>query len=264
MIYRLDELQENSINPITHQPYDHTFVIWQLTDTTAYKQLVGRFNGCAYAIKFSRHTDGWEMSVCDFIGYNQQQNKDMLLVLSEHDLQTAKQKYAGHAYNEPFLRANEQICMVHSTTLENWELIQQAGCLKSWNTLKAEHRITEESPIGSALGDPPEFSDYIMFGKDIAGELVVQSKQQGKIVMDSDAEYLTGARLYFDMKKIAEDGLAVRDGAHLKVKGTLPLDPYLIWVATWKNIGLDSRTSTPKIFSEKADQEFKKRYPLLP
>ena len=135
------------------------------------------------------------------------------------------------------------------------------GCLKSWNILKSEKTISEEKPIGSALGDPEDFSDYIMFGKNIAGELVVNSKQQGKIIMDGSAEYLTGARLYLDMKKIVEDGFGVRDGAHLKVKDKLPLEPYLIWTATWENVGLDSRISTPKIFTEKANMEFKKRYP---
>ena len=58
------------------------------------------------------------------------------------------------------------------------------------------------------------------------------------------------------MKKIAEDGLMVRDGAHMKVKDMLPLSPYLIWTATWENTGLESRLSTPKIFASKATQMF--------
>ena len=177
------------------------------------------------------------------------------------DLRSAEEKYNGHSFDEPILRDNEQEYTVHSTLLENWQLIQKYGCLKSWNILKAEGVVTEEKPIGNALGDPADFSNYIMFGKNVAGELVVNSKQQGKIVMDKNAEYLTGARLYFDMKKIVEDGLAVRDGAHLKVKDRLPLNPYLIWVATWENVGLESRISTPEIFSEKANLEFMKRYP---
>ena len=35
--------------------------------------------------------------------------------------------------------------------------------------------------------------DYIMFGNGVSGEIVVNSKQSGKIVMDIDAEYKTGA-----------------------------------------------------------------------
>lgn len=261
LIYRLDDFTENSINPITNKPYDDSWIICMLTDSKEYNQKVGSFNGCAYTIKYSRYSDYWQMSVCDFIGFNTKNNKNMILVMSDEDLKSAKMQYVGHSFDEPILRDTEQIYTVHSTSLENWELIQKDGCLKCWNILKAEKAITEEKPIGSILGDPKDFSDYIMLGKNVAGELVVNSKQQGKIIMDKNAKYTTGVRIYLDMKKIVEDGLAVRDGAHLKVKGTLPLKPYLIWVATWENVGLKSRISTPNIFCEKSDKEFKKRFP---
>ena len=74
--------------------------------------------------------------------------------------------------------------------------------------------------------------------------------------MDIDAEYRTGARLYFDAEKMAKAGLLVRDGAHVKVKDYLPLDPYLIWVATWDKVGLESQVSTPRIFTELSDEKF--------
>ena len=35
MIYRLDNFIENSINPITNQPYDDSWIVWQLTDQYA-------------------------------------------------------------------------------------------------------------------------------------------------------------------------------------------------------------------------------------
>ncbi|MEE1503284.1 MAG: hypothetical protein UGF89_03435 [Acutalibacteraceae bacterium] len=124
--------------------------------------------------------------------------------------------------------------------------------LKSWNKLN----IPEKEPIGKQLGDPVHFSDYIMFGGGVSGEIVVNSKQSGKIVMDIDAEYKTGARLYFDAEKIAKDGLLVRDGAHIKVKDCLPLEPYLIWTATWENVGLERQISTPRIFAKLSDEKF--------
>ena len=96
-----------------------------------------------------------------------------------------------------------------------------------------------------------------MFGGGVSGEIVVSSKLSGIINMDVNAEYHTGARLYFDAKQMAEDGLLVRDGAHIKVKDTLPLEPYLIWVATWDKLGLESPLSTPRIFSETADSHFR-------
>lgn len=74
--------------------------------------------------------------------------------------------------------------------------------------------------------------------------------------MDTNAKYLTGARLYFDAKRMAQDGLFVRDGCHLKVKDKLPLEPYLIWTATWETVGIASQVSTPRIFADQADKRF--------
>lgn len=72
--------------------------------------------------------------------------------------------------------------------MESWKNIQRDGVLKSWNKLKTENIVLEEHPIGMKLGDPKSFSDYIMFGAGVTGEIVVHSKQVGKIVMDINAE----------------------------------------------------------------------------
>ena len=257
MIYRFDKLLENSINPITRQPYDDSWIILMLTDSPDYHQMCGSSNGCAYTIKMSRsQCKNWKMAVGDFIDFSEINDKNAVLVMSEADLKSAKSHYEGHSYNERFLRDNEPSVLVHSTTMNSWEQIERDRMLKSWNILKTEKVVTEEQPIGIQLGDPMDFSDYIMFGGGVTGEIVVNSKQQGKIVMDTNAEYLTGARLYFDAKRMAQDGLLVRDGCHLKVKDRLPLEPYLIWIATWKRIGFASQVSTPKIFAEQADKQF--------
>ncbi len=79
-----------------------------------------------------------------------------------------------------------------------------------------------------------------------------------------NAEYRTGARLYFDAKRMAQDGLIIRDGCHLKVENTLPLTPYLIWAATWDVVGLKGPISTPKSFSEAADDMFNRIYSRSP
>lgn len=257
MIYRLDTLLENNINPVTGREYEDSWIILMLTDSVDYQQMCGRNNGCAYTIKTSRdQCKNWEMSVGDFIGFCEANEKNAILVMSEADLKAAKKYYGRHTYNEPILREDESSVLVHSTSMDNWKHIKRDGKLKSWNILKKETAISEEQPIGMLLGDPTYFSDYIMFGGGVTGEIVVNSKQQGKIIMDTDIEYPTGARLYFDAKKMAHDGLILRDGCHLKVKDTLPLSPYLIWTATWDNVGLTSQISTPKIFAERSDKQF--------
>ncbi len=261
MICRFDVLSENSRDPVTRQGYDNSWIILMLTDSYDYEQMCGSSDGGAYTIKLSRSQyKNWKMAVGDFIDFSKANGKNAILVMSDEDLKAAESHYKGHRYNEPFLRDDEPSVLIHSTPMNNWDKIKCDGMLKSWNKLKSEKVIAEERPIGTWLGDPMDFSDYIMFGSGTTGEIVVNSKQQGRIVMDTNAEYLTGARLYFDAKRMAEDGLLIRDGCHLKVRDMLPLKTYLIWAATWETIGLASQMSTPKIFSELADKQFQQIY----
>ena len=46
-------------------------------------------------------------------------------------------------------------------------------------------------------------------------EIVVASYQAGRFVMDGQASYAPGIRLYFDSHRIIRDGLGTRDGLHL-------------------------------------------------
>ena len=261
MIYRIDNFTENKINPITNCEYDDSWRVLVLTDSNEYKQYVGSNNECAYTVKISRKIcDNWMMAVGDFIDFYNEQGKNLILVMSEIQYTAVKNFYNGHKYDEPFVRDYEPTILVHSTSMNSWLQIKADGMLKSWNRLKAENVISEISPIGKMLGDPTEFSDYIMLGNGVTGEIVVNSRQKGEITMNVDTEYVTGARLYFDVEKIAKDGLLVRDGTHFKVKDNLPLNPYLIWTATWDIIELEKQVSTPKIFSEQADKLFQKIY----
>lgn len=257
MIYRIDQIDECNINPVTRNNYDNSWIIFKLTDSKNYCQFVGHHDGCAYTIKTSRvqHSD-WKMAAGDFIDFNYRHGKNIILVMSENELLQVQAYYAGHSCNEPFLRENEPTVLIHSTPMRHWVKIQSDGMLKSWNVLHAENSITEDRPIGSLLGDPADFCDYIMFGGGVTGEVVVRAKETGKITMDLNSPYMSGARMYFDAKKMAEDGLLERDGCHIKVKDRLSLFPYLIWTATWDKLGISEPKSTPKEFSEAADNKF--------
>lgn len=258
MVYRLDSFVESNINPITSEPYDSSWVVY-IVDDGPYRMMCGSSNGCTYTLRISKnnHPD-WKMYVGDFISYNEAINRNVILVISEEDLKAVEQEYIGHSYNDRFLRDYEAPVLIHSTTKENYENIIKCQMLKSWNCLKKEGYFTEEFPIGKQLGDPEELRDFILFGSGTTGEIVVNSKQNNKLVFDENIEYRTGARLYFDMRRIAEDGLLLRDGSEIKVKDHLPLKPYLIWASTWDKIGLESEISTPKVFAEKSDAFFKR------
>ena len=262
LIYRTKEnFIENSINPFTNMPYDSSWIIYQLTDSIDYQMMNGGKNNGVYTLKVSKKYPQWKMSVFDFVQFQEIYNKNIILSISDEDFEAAKLYYGNHNYNDNFLRSYESDVLIHSTTLENWRKIESDGCLKSWNVLKKDNATLDTQPIGKLLGDPDDFSDYIMFSNgSISGEIVVLSKQLGTIMMNQDMEYQPGARLYFDMQKIAKDGLLVRDGCHLKVKDLLPLFPYLIWVATWKSVGLENAFSTPKKFTELSNSTFNKLF----
>ena len=257
MVYRFDTLEENDINPVTGTAYDDAWVILRLTEDKSYETMAGGFEGSAYTIRISKlvHHD-WRMAVGDFICFHENRKMNCILVMTEEEMKESERFCEGHRFDDTLLRPCEPNVLIHSTTLENWEKIQSDGCLKSWNCLKRESNMHEDAPIGSVLGDPKDFRNFIMFGSGTACEIVVNSKQSGRVVMDAQAEYLTGARLYFDAVKMAADGLLLRDGAHLKVETKLPLKPYLLFSATWENVGLPSRISTPEIFAREADQCF--------
>ncbi len=257
MIYRLDKFTESEINPVTSVPYDDSWAVFILTDSKEYNMFVGSSNGCAYTVKFSRYAnEDWHLALCDFIEYNEDNNKNTIIVLKSEEAEEAQKAYIGHSFKEKILRNNEPRVLIHSTTLENYKEIQRDDMLKSFNSLNLQGE-----PIGIKLGDPKDFSNYIMFyGSGSTGEIVVNSKQKGKIIMDINDEYIPGARLYFDAEKIAADGLLIRDGCHLKVKSELPLTPYMIFTATAESVGIGKVLSTPKEFSKKADNMFRALY----
>lgn len=261
MLYLVNEgFNETEVNPFTGRPYNDSWIIFSLTNTNDYHILNGGSNS-VYTLKVSKHYPQWKMSVFDFLEYQNTYNKNIILSISAEDYEAANKQYGNHHYNDRFLRDYEPDVLIHSTTQKNWARIESEGYLKSWNRLKSERINWEVFPIGRYLGDPADFSDFIMFsGGGISSEIVVLSKQIGKITMDQDMQYITGARLYFDVKKIAADGLLIRDGCHLKVKDTLPLDPYLLWVGTWRSVGLSTPLSTPKEFTELSNSTFNKLF----
>lgn len=99
-----------------------------------------------------------------------------------------------------FIRNYESNILVHTTTPTAFQEIIKSGYLKSWNALKMHDDNIK--PIGSQLGDPIDYSDYIMFNNGgYYSELVVASKKKGYIDMDIHAKYMPGGRFYFDAKK---------------------------------------------------------------
>lgn len=238
---------------------DGTWMRFELSDSSDGQMRCGRDEKGVYANVVSRALAAWPMRLGDMIGYARQRGKNVLAVMAQADWTRAQRVYAGHRFDDRTLRVDEPSVLVHSTTRENGESILRDGYIQCWNRLRREKRGWEAQPIGAALGDPEDFRDYVMFsGGEVSGEIVVSSKQAGRIVMDPHMPYRTGMRLYVDAQRIAHDGLLVRDGMHMKVADRLPLAPYLLFAATWENAGLAGERSTPQAFTQAANRAFER------
>lgn len=241
--------------------YDENWVILKLTEDKEYQNMTGKDSQNIYTIRLSKCYESWQYRLMDFLLYSKEHNINVILSISEEDYKEAIDSYVGHSNMDKELRSYESKVFVHSTTKELWSKIEKCGVFKSWNIAKRDGDITEKTPIGYLLGDPNEFRDYIMLGGlGYHNEIVVASKQKGRLSYDINEPYTPGARIYLDACKIAKDGLLVRDGLHLKVKDTLSLAPYMLWVATTDNVKNPDEEWTPLNFSKLADSIFLERF----
>lgn len=260
MVYFVEELERNSrINPATGKPYPEDCTVVILEEDERTDMFCGKDESEVYTVRIATGNKNWEMAVGDFIDYARTENLEAVVCIQKKLLTRVEAVYQGHCCAEKRLRQYEPHFLVHSTTYDLGEKILQDGTLKSWNCLARENELTEDVPIGRSLGDPHYFSDYIMFSQgEVSSEIVVMSKQAGEVIMDDDRQYNTGIRFYLDAGAIAEDGLLLRDGVHIKVRDKLLLDRYLLWWADWKKAGLKEPVSTPRIFTERANATFAK------
>lgn len=260
MIYYTDNTFDKYVyNPYNKLPYDNEWVLLKLIDKADFSSYTGNGGGGIFRFIVTKEQENWQYSIMDFIGYESQLEKNIIVAVNSDDLGAAEIIYSGHNFKDNFLRDYEAPVLVHTTTPQAFKKIISCGFLKSWNYLNRSDKNISE-PIGKLLGDPEDYSDYIMFNSGgYFSELVVSAKQKNCIDMDINAPYLPGARLYFDAKKIANDGLLVRDGAHLKVKDKLEIEKYMLWIATPETIYLPEIT-TPYEFGTKSDQAFEEKF----
>ncbi|OEF98958.1 hypothetical protein BHF71_10550 [Vulcanibacillus modesticaldus] len=242
--------------------YRESWAMLKLTYDEKNKNVAGKDDRNLFSVFLSKCFDGWQFHLMDFLLYEIQCNRNIILSIEKEDYEKAQIEYHNHCNTDRELRPFEPKVLIHSTSASSWNNIQKCGYLKSWNIAKKDGDITEQKPIGHLLGDPVDYSDYIMFGAmgNPWSEVVVASKQRMNLCYDINHPYIPGARIYFDSKKIAKDGLLVRDCLHLKVKDRLPLEPYMIWAATSENIKHPEEGWTPLTFSKIADSTFLEQY----
>ena len=248
-------------NPFaTDGAYGDGWAVLRLVTTAAFQKKTARER--AFTFTLSTNCPGWRYSLMDFVAYQGEYGGDLIVMCDRQQYAEAAALYGDHNIRDRALRDYEPVVLVHSATSEAYAGIRADGGLWSWNALKARGRIAEDEPVGRLLGDPPGFSDFVMLGTGVAGEIVVSSRQKGDICMDQTCAYRPGARLYVDAAALARDGLLVRDGAHYKVENWLPL-AYVIFCATPESVygGDVPDTVSPADFAERAGRVFSRRYP---
>jgi len=258
VFYADSTFDQYTANPFNaNKPYDHSWVLFRLIEKAEdFQYLTTGGNDQVFRCIMTKAQKDWKYRINDFLQYEATYQKNIILAVNKDDIEIAKTEYCGHRYNDPFLRDYEQKVLVHTTTKENHVKIVSSGALKCWKVLKAEHADWEDKPIGSGMGDPIYYSNYVMFGTGgFYQEIITLSKQKGRNDMNVDGVYVAGARFYLNAESIANDGLLIRDGIHLKVEGQLPLDPYLFWTATPEVLGIPERT-TPRNFADVSDHFF--------
>ncbi|MDR2686348.1 MAG: hypothetical protein LBB75_01225 [Oscillospiraceae bacterium] len=213
--------------------------------------------GC-FAITLNPNAEDFAYCVADFIRYEQAHGRTVRFKPRSFDPSDALNSVPESG---SVLRPYDPQFVTHSTTLEAYEKITRDGQLKSTSQLREEG--SAQRAIGFLpLGEPQDYLDYVMFGKvggGPGGEVVVNSHLRGKPCFDPNTPYEPQARMYFDAKKVIEDGLAVRDGTHIfKVYGALPLEGYLLRTVRAGDVELPPGKVhwTPALFAEAADALF--------
>ena len=225
-------------------------------------------NGCEpsglHVAAFGRRCEEVEQRLSDFLHYETAHGRNVIV---SGPLDISAEVLVNRALALPLsptaIRSADPRWVVHSTTLEAWTAIQSCGALCSFARLRGSGK--PERALGEVLlGDPPDYTEYVAFGRTeaIGSEFVVACRQAGKMLSGPDTQYEPGVRLYFDAHRILRDGLAVRDGLHtLKVHGCLPLQPYLVLKVAADDLPplAAGEQWTTSMFLQRANEAFERR-----
>ena len=126
--------------------------------------------------------------------------------------------------------------LCHSTPLENFRNILKVNALLSYNELIKQGNVV--NTVRFELREPEDFLDYIDFCscESISSEIVVASRQFGKINDGNNFSYKPGVRIYFSPDELQKvQGVCV-DGLHtLTIYKELSLDHAKAFIFATKN-----------------------------
>lgn len=258
-------------NPFTQDgSYGSEWSSFCLLDRDDNQIFTGQSSNGPFSARFGRRVENLENRLIDFLRYENAHGRTVILSFPEDmDIDDFVAQALSNTPMVNIVRLNDPQVVVHSTTIYAWKSILADGELEAASRLGIERGQTHSSQELSEIeryyqSEPPEYADYIMLGgmDSTASEMVLASNSVGRFVLNDDAVYEPGARLYFDNYRIITDSLAIRDGLHvMKVHTQLPLTPYLLAAITVDDVDPESKvvTWTLKTFVEKANEVFRSK-----
>ncbi|MBU3202475.1 hypothetical protein LL037_13095 [Clostridium estertheticum] len=265
-IYYTDEyLNEMNSNPFSIEGnYGKEWAQVIICDDITGQYSFNNTSGELFTLKINSDYNGWEYRLSDYIQYENYHYRNVIVKENEQfNLKDIVNRYHIHGFDENIVRETDPRWIVHSTTKKNLKAINSSGYLKSIRVLIDEGY--DEIGIGLApFGEPDDYEEHIMF-EHLYGcsELVVNSRNIGKVCTDPNIRYNPGIRMYFDAHKIILDGFAVRDGAHIiKVKDKIRITDYIVYMYDETNVDLPKGIDfwTPSLFTDEANKSFLKVY----
>lgn len=257
MIYVADE----KWFPTNDNPYSLDGAYGSNWSSFIYDESIGFYsniypNTRVYTLRVSSKIDTNYERLFDFLNYEISYGRNVIIKFPKDINADRVLSLFKESDKKVVFRNTDSPYMVHSTTTENWKSIQKTGALLSPNMLRKSGQVIHEIGLRPML-EPDDYSDYIMLDAlEGCGELVVNSRQLGYVCTDPDRPYMPGVRLYFDVRKMMQDRMVVRDGLHiLKVKHRLPLERYLIAAITTQVLDT-KKVWTPTTFTNAANQFF--------
>ena len=252
-------------NPFTpDSAYDAGWSAFEVCNCDDDRRIYGQSRSGLFHYLLGRQVAGLELRLADFLRYENAYGREVIVACpADVDIDSLAASALENTPTGAIIRKNDSRWLVHSATLETWELIRESGCLKSFARLKTECILAHG--IGfREFGEPDDFAEYVMLGEfdGIGCENVVASQAKGRVFTEEHTPYTPGVRIYFDAHKIIAAGLAVRDGVHtLKVRDHLPLQPYLVAAATAADIDPQGtvKTWTPRRFLEQTNAWFEEQ-----
>lgn len=255
-------------NPFTPDGlYGEAWSSFCLLDRDDDQFTTGKSGAGPFSARFGRRVEHLETRLADFLRYENAHGRTVILSFPP-DIEA--DSYVAQALADapdPFaVRPEDPEIIIHATTVAAWHNIRADGMLKAaTEQAQQARRVDSTSEVGRYLAnEPPEYGDYIMFGTiaSTTPEKIVASYQAGRFLLDDDAPYEPGVRLYFDNHRMIAERQIVRDGLHTaKVHQRLPLAPYLLAAIGVPEVDPQREVSqwTPRLFVESADRLFWQR-----